>query len=106
MRQRASVSLALSERGLHAIKTLNRSGLMETVMDCTIPLYGRMIHGHYRSGQLWESSQAYDVLGRVSLFRSSAFKLGFEFIPRTSPKRALTFPFTRSSLYTLPIASI
>lgn len=47
---------------------------METVLDCTVPLYGRMIHGHYRSGKLWESSQAYDVLGRVSLFRSGAFK--------------------------------
>ncbi|OJJ97479.1 hypothetical protein ASPACDRAFT_1904258 [Aspergillus aculeatus ATCC 16872] len=61
---RASVSLALSERGLHAIKTLNRAGLMETVLDCTIPLYGRMIHGHSRTGKPWESSQAYDVLGR------------------------------------------
>jgi hypothetical protein len=106
MRQRASVSLALSERGLHAIKTLNRPGLMETVLDCTIPLYGRMIHGHYRSGELWESSQAYDVLGRVSLTRSSAFKLGFAFFPRTSPKRALTISFPRSSLYTPPIASV
>jgi len=38
--------------------------LLETVLDGTIPMYGRMIHGQDSNGTLTEEAQLYDVHGR------------------------------------------
>ncbi|EAW06460.1 kynurenine 3-monooxygenase [Aspergillus clavatus NRRL 1] len=59
-----SINLALSERGINAMKHSNREELTKNVLRDTIPMYGRMIHGKDR-GQLWEAAQAYDVHGRA-----------------------------------------
>ncbi|KAI2792482.1 Kynurenine 3-monooxygenase [Penicillium oxalicum] len=59
-----SINLALSERGITAIRQSERSELIQNVLQGTIPMYGRMIHGRDR-GQLWEAAQAYDVHGRA-----------------------------------------
>ena len=65
-----SINLALSERGIHAMKASNSPGLTDSVLSETIPMYGRMIHGKDSSGKLLENSQNYDVHGRVSLVRA------------------------------------
>ena len=59
-----SINLALSERGIAAMKRSNRQALIEKVFNGTIPMHGRMIHGRDH-GKLWEAAQAYDVHGRV-----------------------------------------
>lgn len=59
-----SINLALSERGISAMKQSNRQGLIDKVLGNTIPMKGRMIHGRDQ-GRLWEAAQAYDVHGRV-----------------------------------------
>ena len=41
--------------------------LLNDVLNETIPMHGRMIHGKERSGELFQESQAYDVHGRVRL---------------------------------------
>ena len=61
-----SINLALSERGITAMKQSNRQTLIEKVFNGTIPMHGRMIHGR-DYGKLWEAAQAYDVHGRVRL---------------------------------------
>lgn len=47
-------------------------GLLESVLDETIPMYGRMIHGS-QNGQNTQEAQLYDVRGRVSLVTSSQY---------------------------------
>lgn len=42
--------------------------LIDKLLQETIPMYGRMIHGKSTSGELWEAAQAYDVHGRVCVF--------------------------------------
>ena len=42
-------------------------GLLDSVLRETVPMYGRMIHGESKDGQLSQESQAYDVQGRVGL---------------------------------------
>lgn len=42
----------------------NASGLVDSVLNETIPMYGRMIHGKKR-GKLFEEAQSYDAQGRV-----------------------------------------
>lgn len=59
-----SINLALSERGITAIKQSGRQDLIDKVLGNTIPMRGRMIHGRDQ-GKLWEAAQAYDVHGRV-----------------------------------------
>ena len=61
-----SINLALSERGINALRFSDSPDLLKAIMAETIPMYGRMIHGR-DDGQLWEASQPYDVHGRVSL---------------------------------------
>lgn len=39
--------------------------LLNSIIDKTIPMYGRMIHGR-EHGRFTEHAQAYDVKGRVS----------------------------------------
>lgn len=64
-----SINLALSERGINAMRNAQVPGLIEAVLSDTIPMHGRMIHGQAH-GKLFEESQAYDIHGRVSYFSS------------------------------------
>jgi hypothetical protein len=61
-----SINLALSERGINAMRNAGRPELLEHVMAATIPMRGRMIHGKRPNGELLEEPQDYDVHGRVS----------------------------------------
>ena len=47
------------------MKNARADGLLDQVLDETIPMHGRMIHGRKRDGQLYQESQSYDVHGRV-----------------------------------------
>lgn len=60
-----SINLALSERGIRAMRESGRPGLLEKVLSETIPMKGRMIHGKSTTGDLYEQSQEYDIHGRV-----------------------------------------
>lgn len=40
--------------------------LLDAVLEETIPMHGRMIHGT-KYGELYEESQTYDINGRVSI---------------------------------------
>lgn len=59
-----SINLALSERGINAIRHANRPDLLHAIRQETIPMRGRMIHGE-KHGRMSQESQAYDVHGRV-----------------------------------------
>lgn len=67
-----SINLALSERGTNAMKHSGCPGLLENVMQETIPMYGRMIHTTKRDGALLEKDQQYDIYGRVRYSPSPA----------------------------------
>lgn len=60
-----SINLAVSERGIHAMRLAGHPTLLRTIMDVTIPMRGRMIHGRSPTGALDEHSQDYDVHGRA-----------------------------------------
>jgi hypothetical protein len=60
-----SINLAISERGINAMRHAGQPGLLDHVMSTTIPMRGRMIHGRSPTGALFEQSQDYDVKGRV-----------------------------------------
>ncbi|OAA53519.1 FAD dependent oxidoreductase [Niveomyces insectorum RCEF 264] len=60
-----SINLALSERGIRALRQSGEAGLVDHVFDATIPMRGRMIHGRRPSGELYEEAQDYDVHGRT-----------------------------------------
>ncbi|KAH6615751.1 hypothetical protein B0J18DRAFT_289349 [Chaetomium sp. MPI-SDFR-AT-0129] len=62
-----SINLALSERGINAMRHAGQPKLIEHVMGATIPMRGRMIHGRRANGDLYEESQEYDVHGRAIL---------------------------------------
>lgn len=68
-----SINLALSERGIYALKQSGESQLVDHVMSATIPMRGRMIHGQSPNGTLYEHSQNYGVDDQVR-FRN---QLGF-----------------------------
>ncbi|MCJ1484767.1 kynurenine 3-monooxygenase, mitochondrial precursor [Schaereria dolodes] len=59
-----SINLALSERGINAMKLSRCEDLIESVLRETIPMHGRMIHGRRKTGELYQESQGYDVHGR------------------------------------------
>lgn len=61
-----SINLALSERGINAMRHAGQPKLLDHVMAATIPMRGRMIHGRRANGQLYEEPQDYDAHGRVS----------------------------------------
>jgi kynurenine 3-monooxygenase len=67
-----SINLALSERGINAMRHAGQPKLIEHVMGATIPMRGRMIHGKRVNGDFYEESQDYDAHGRVRavFFRS------------------------------------
>lgn len=66
-----SINLAISERGINAMRHAGQPGLLDHVMSTTIPMRGRMIHGRGPTGALFEQSQDYDVKGRVCLIAST-----------------------------------
>ncbi|PNS21948.1 Kynurenine 3-monooxygenase [Sphaceloma murrayae] len=58
-----SINLALSERGINAMRHSGRPDLLKSILAETIPMHGRMIHGE-QFGSLFEESQQYDIHGR------------------------------------------
>ncbi|KAK4098044.1 FAD/NAD(P)-binding domain-containing protein [Parathielavia hyrcaniae] len=62
-----SINLALSERGINAMRHAGHQQLIDHVLGATIPMRGRMIHGRRANGNLYEESQDYDAHGRCIL---------------------------------------
>jgi len=60
-----SINLALSERGINSMKNANSDGLLNEVLNQTIDMDSRMIHGRRSDGGLFQESQIYDINGRV-----------------------------------------
>ncbi|KAI9052019.1 hypothetical protein LZ554_004273 [Drepanopeziza brunnea f. sp. 'monogermtubi'] len=60
-----SINLALSERGINAMRRSGKPDLLDKVISETIPMRGRMIHGKTPSGQFTEQAQDYDIHGRT-----------------------------------------
>ncbi|OTA95001.1 hypothetical protein M434DRAFT_394208 [Hypoxylon sp. CO27-5] len=60
-----SINLALSERGINAMRHAGSQDLLDHVFSATIPMRGRMIHGKRPSGELYEEPQDYDIHGRT-----------------------------------------
>ncbi|KAI1334523.1 FAD/NAD(P)-binding domain-containing protein [Xylariaceae sp. FL0016] len=60
-----SINLALSERGINAMRHADQDNLLDHVFSATIPMKGRMIHGKRPNGDLYEESQDYDIHGRT-----------------------------------------
>lgn len=59
-----SINLALSERGINAMRHSDSPKLVDAVLSETIPMHGRMIHDKDIKGNLTEEPQQYDVHGR------------------------------------------
>ncbi|KAL8905231.1 MAG: hypothetical protein Q9171_006742 [Xanthocarpia ochracea] len=59
-----SINLALSERGINSMRHANCEGLLDAVLEESIPMHGRMIHGRSQDGKLYEEPQLYDAQGR------------------------------------------
>ncbi|RMZ79209.1 hypothetical protein DV738_g3505, partial [Chaetothyriales sp. CBS 135597] len=62
-----SINLALSERGINALRSSGHPTLLDDVVQHTLPMHGRMIHSRNAVGRLTEESQLYDVHGRALL---------------------------------------
>lgn len=62
-----SINLALSERGINAMRHAHRPDLLESVLRDTIPMHSRMVHRRSKAGALTASAQAYDVHHRAIL---------------------------------------
>ncbi|KAI3340753.1 FAD/NAD(P)-binding domain-containing protein [Ustulina deusta] len=60
-----SINLALSERGINAMRHADHEKLIQHVFSATIPMRGRMIHGRTPDGALYEAAQDYDIHGRT-----------------------------------------
>ncbi|KAH8166311.1 hypothetical protein CIB48_g1951 [Xylaria polymorpha] len=60
-----SINLALSERGINAMRHADHESLIQHVFAATIPMRGRMIHGRRPDGALYEAAQDYDIHGRT-----------------------------------------
>ncbi|OCL13724.1 kynurenine 3-monooxygenase [Glonium stellatum] len=58
-----SINLALSERGINSMRKADCPRLLDSVLNETIPMHGRMIHGE-KHGNLFQEPQLYDVHGR------------------------------------------
>lgn len=56
--------MAISERGINALRHSDSPALLDDVLAETIPMHGRMIHGQKSDGSLTEESQQYDIHGR------------------------------------------
>ncbi|KAL2755725.1 hypothetical protein ACRALDRAFT_2136133 [Sodiomyces alcalophilus JCM 7366] len=62
-----SINLALSERGINALRHSGQLKLIDHVLQPTIPMRGRMIHGKSPDGSFYEAPQDYDIHGRAIL---------------------------------------
>ncbi|KAI9768705.1 MAG: kynurenine 3-monooxygenase, mitochondrial precursor [Geoglossum simile] len=60
-----SINLAISERGIHALRNSGCPGLLDSVLADSIPMHGRMIHSKDSNGDATEEAQAYDVHGEA-----------------------------------------
>ncbi|KAJ2991160.1 hypothetical protein NUW58_g2620 [Xylaria curta] len=60
-----SINLALSERGINAMRHADHEKLIQHIFSATIPMRGRMIHGRNPDGELYEAAQDYDIHGRT-----------------------------------------
>ncbi|RKF62277.1 Kynurenine 3-monooxygenase [Erysiphe neolycopersici] len=60
-----SINLALSERGINALKHSKNNELLANILNETLPMKARMIHSRSKSGLLREESQDYDIHGRA-----------------------------------------
>jgi hypothetical protein len=67
-----SINLALSERGIAALKHVDEPMIFDQIMSETMALQGRMIHGRDAYGQTYSKPQKYDVSGRASLIALSS----------------------------------
>lgn len=47
------------------MRHLNIEGFVETLLENTLPMTGRMVHGRTKAGELFEDARPYDLLGRV-----------------------------------------
>ena len=52
------------------MRNARADGLLDQILNETIPMHGRMIHGRHRDGHLYQESQTYDVHGRVCVAHS------------------------------------
>lgn len=88
-----SINLALSERGLYAMKQSGEAQLVDHVMSATIPMRGRMIHGQSPNGSLYEHSQNYGVDDQVRKFHNQLDVTHYSLIIlRFVPKYAQSHP--------------
>lgn len=62
----ALIPLALSERGIRAIESAGVPGLIEDVLDDSMPLDARMVHSADEDGNLIQISIPYGPNGEVS----------------------------------------
>ena len=54
----------MSERGVNSLRQANRPLLLERILERTIPMHSRMVHG-MKNGTVTQQSQKYDPHGRV-----------------------------------------
>jgi kynurenine 3-monooxygenase len=59
-----SINLALSERGINALRSAADDTLLNNLLAQTLPMHGRMIHTRSATGGLSQQTQLYDVHGR------------------------------------------
>jgi kynurenine 3-monooxygenase len=59
-----SINLALSERGINALRSSESPELLQSILAETIPMHGRMIHSQDKQGGLTEAAQQYDIHGQ------------------------------------------
>ena len=50
---------------MNALRQAGQPQLLQRVLDTSVPMRGRMIHGRKKSGDFFEMSQDFDALGRV-----------------------------------------
>ncbi|PKS08663.1 hypothetical protein jhhlp_004716, partial [Lomentospora prolificans] len=62
-----SINLALSERGINAIRNAEHPKLLDSILSATIPMRGRMIHLRRSDDTLCQEAQNYDAHGRAIL---------------------------------------
>ncbi|ATY59218.1 Kynurenine 3-monooxygenase [Cordyceps militaris] len=62
-----SINLALSERGINAIRHAGLPDLLQDILGACVPMRGRMIHGKKPSGALYQVPQDFDAHGRCNL---------------------------------------
>ncbi|PHH54685.1 Kynurenine 3-monooxygenase [Ceratocystis fimbriata CBS 114723] len=60
-----SINLAVSERGINAMRNSGFPDLLEDVFKSALPMRGRMIHGRKADGTFYEEAQDYDPFGRT-----------------------------------------